>query len=275
MSSRSAVAALLTAVGLLPLAGCHSCRTTAISARPGCCPDPGPSVSGRLVPVPVPNGAAAPNGARRFVPPNGTAPVTHLEPGPRRSPLVPDRRESARLPTREPPIVSVPGKPDPKTEDEPDAQRAIDLPGFAIARPGVASGIQPFPDGVTWLKNKGYKTVLHLTTPGDDNAAAKRQFESKGLTYTSLEVSPARLTEEVYKAFVKAVEDRESHPLFVYDKDGSSAGALWYLYNRLHLKNTAEKSRAEAQRLGLRPDEEGEHATMWLAVQALVKKLKQ
>jgi len=269
MRPRTVLLALLSAVGVWGAAGCHTCRQTEISARPPCCGDAGTSVSGRLVPVP------SPYGARPYVAPEGPSQATYLEPLPRRPLPGIDRRESARLPsTKEPPIVNVPNKTDPKTEDEPGAQSAIDLPGFAIARPGVASGIQPFPDGITWLKNKGYKTVLHLTAPGDDTTAAKRQFEAKGLTYTSLEVSPARLSEEVYKKFVEAVEDRESHPLFVYDKDGSSAGALWYLYNRVELKNTAEKSRAEAQRLGLRPDEEGEHATMWVAVQALLKKLK-
>lgn len=269
MSPRTARLALLTAA-LAGLAGCHTCRRTAVSARPPCCDGAVPSVSGRLVPVP------SPYGVRPYARPNGPSQVTYLEPLPRRAPLGIDRREAARLPTtKEPPVANIPHKAlDPKTEDEPDAQSAIDLPGLAIARPGVASGIQPFPDGITWLKKKGYKTALHLTTPGDDDAAARRQFEGKGLKYTSLEVSPARLTEEVYKQFVEAVEDRESHPLFVYDKDGSSAGALWYLYNRVELRNTAEKSLAEAQRLGLRPDEEGEHATMWVAVQALLKKLK-
>lgn len=246
----------LTAVGLLALAGCRTCRHTEISARPPC-DGYGPTTT-RLVPVPAPPGG--PRQATYFEPaPNGTRP--------------PQRSGSARLPTREPPL-SVPGRPDPKTDDEPDAQSAIDLPGFAIARPGVATGIQPFPDGITWLKNRGYRTVLHLSGPGEDTAAARRQFEAKGLKYTNLVVSPARLNEETYKAFVKAVEDKEAQPLFVYDKDGSNAGGMWFLYNRVGLNNSDEKSRAEAQRLGLRPDDDGEHGTMWLAVQALLKKLK-
>lgn len=311
---------LLAAVGLLSLAGCKTCRYSEYSASrvggPASCGCTSALPPGRLVPAPMMQpplaGAPRPDGQFYAAPPqaaasdpNGTAPVTYLEPAPNRGGgnggggngggAAPDLR--MRPPaqggqpgtTREPPVANVPPAPPeekpkptdgdggtaekPKASSEPDAQSAIDLPGFAIARQGVATGIQPFPDGVTWLKNKGYKAVLHLRAPGEDNAAAKRQFESKGLKYASVEASPARLTVELYRDFVKAVDDKTTHPLFVYDRDGSVAGGLWFLYNRVHLKASQKQSLAEAQRLGLRPDEEGEHATMWLAVQTVLKKL--
>jgi protein tyrosine phosphatase (PTP) superfamily phosphohydrolase (DUF442 family) len=149
----------------------------------------------------------------------------------------------------------------------------IDIPGFALARPNVATGLRPFPDGIDWLKARGYKAVLHLRAPGEDNKAAQREFEKRGLRYLSLEVSPARLSTEIYDSFVSVVADTKNHPLFVYDKDGSVAGGLWYLYFRVQHKLSDEKARAEAERLGLRFDDDVEHKTMWLAVQALLKKL--
>lgn len=172
--------------------------------------------------------------------------------------------------TREPPLANVPGK-EADTNDEP---QAIDLPGFAIATTGVASGIKPFPDGITWLAEKGYRTVLHLRGPGEDSPATRRLFEAKGMRYMSLEVTPARLNRQTYEQFVVMVRNTDLHPLFVYDKDGSAAGGLWFLYNRVALEQSAEKSRSEAQRLGLRTDDDSEHKAMWLAVQKLLASLK-
>lgn len=95
--------------------------------------------------------------------------------------------------------------------------------------------------------------MLHLRVPGEDNAAAQRQFEKKGLKYSSLEASPARITPELYQEFIRLVTDTTSHPLFVYDKDGSVAGGMWYLYFRVHMKQPDEKARAEAKHSGCVP----------------------
>jgi protein tyrosine phosphatase (PTP) superfamily phosphohydrolase (DUF442 family) len=176
-------------------------------------------------------------------------------------------------------MAAVPGRPAPRTEEkvereDKDTPQAIDLPGFAIAIPGVATGLRPFPDGIAWLAEKGYKAVLHLRAPGEDDAADRKLFERKGLVYLSLEVSPGTLSKEVLDRFVRAVNDTARHPLFVYDKDGSVAGGLWYLYFRAHLKQPDEKARAEAQRLGLRLDDDAEHRRMLLAVQKLLEGLR-
>ena len=52
----------------------------------------------------------------------------------------------------------------------------VDVPGYTVVRARVASGQQPFPDGIAWLQTKGYRTVLHLRAPGEDGTAARRQF---------------------------------------------------------------------------------------------------
>lgn len=292
------LAALIGAVGLV---GCESCchrRTTC--AQPYCanCVDtiqpprmvpaplpPGPSAGVLGAPAPAtyisppPDNRPAPAeiGSPIPTPPDAAAPAAEGPPTVRLLPPGP-RRESARVPqdsTKEPPIASVPEKPAPKVEEERDRETPapIDIPGFALARPNVATGLRPFPDGIDWLKARGYKAVLHLRAPGEDNTAAQREFEKRGLRYLSLEVSPARLTKELYEEFVKVVTDTKNHPLFVYDKDSSVAGGLWYLYFRVQQKQPDEKARAEAERLGLRFDDDVEHKTMWLAVQTLLKKL--
>lgn len=178
-------------------------------------------------------------------------------------------------------MAAVPGQPGPRTAENRDREDretplAIDLPGFTVVFAGVASGLRPFPDGIPWLAGKGYRTVLHLRAPGEDTAAARKLFEKNGLRYTSLEASPARLDRRLYEDFVRAVEDGASRPLFVYDKDGSVAGGLWYLYFRVHRREPDDRARAEAKRLGLRLDDDDavEHRTMFLAVQKLLETLR-
>ncbi len=276
--TRRTLNACLLAAGLALLAGCQTCRRTDyVSARTPCpC---GTAPPGRVVPVPpAPAPIAPPPRVETPVPetpPPDATPPAAVPPPVRLGP--PIRRDASRPPqTTEPPVASVPGQPAPKVEEDRDKPLPIDLPGFAIARPNVASGVKPFPDGVKWLKDHGYKTVLHLREPDEDNAAARRMFEGKGLKYLSLEASPARLSKELYDQFVKIVEDTGNKPLFVFDKDGSAAGGLWFLYFRLAQKYTPEKAQAEAGRLGLQygDDASDEHKTMRLAVDAFLKRLK-
>ncbi len=183
-------------------------------------------------------------------------------------PPSPIHRAEAREPsdsTKEPPIARVP--------NDTEMPQAIDLPGFAIAITGVANGIKPFPDGINWLAERGYKAALHLRGSNENNVASRRMFEKKGLKYLTLELDAYSLTKEVYESFVKQVNATENHPLFVFDRDGSLAGALWYLYFRVEKQESDEKARAEAQRLGLRFDDE-EHRPMVLAAQRLLAELR-
>ncbi len=137
---------------------------------------------------------------------------------------------------------------------------------FAVALPGVTSGLRPMLDGLDWLKSKGYKTVLHIKRPGQDDAADRKQVEKRGLTYLALDVSPETLNAKVVEEFTRIVSDKSSYPLFIYDKDGSLAGGLWYLYFR-QTEESVDLALIRAGSLGLRTTGDGPHAEMWLAIQ--------
>jgi protein tyrosine phosphatase (PTP) superfamily phosphohydrolase (DUF442 family) len=182
-------------------------------------------------------------------------------------PLGPDSVGDAKrlygAPTQEPPAAPLP----PLRDDKDTPPLAVDVPQFAIAKEDVASGLQPFPDGIAWLQAHRYRTVLHLRAPGEDDSAARRQFEKRGLRYVSLEVSPKGLSKDVVDQFSRLVTENANLPLFVYDKEGALAGGLWYLYFRTAEGTSDEKARSEAIRLGFQPDQNNEHRTMWVAVQ--------
>jgi protein tyrosine phosphatase (PTP) superfamily phosphohydrolase (DUF442 family) len=145
----------------------------------------------------------------------------------------------------------------------------VDIPGFTVVRGKVASGQQPFPDGIAWLQTKGYKTVLHLRSPGEDGTAARRQFEKRGLQYISLEVAPGVLTKDLAEQFNRMVADETNLPMFVCDRDGALTGSLWYLHFRLN-GMPDDKALAEANRFGFRPDQDEDHKSLLTAAWMLL-----
>jgi protein tyrosine phosphatase (PTP) superfamily phosphohydrolase (DUF442 family) len=171
--------------------------------------------------------------------------------------------------SREPPKVSeLPPAAQPK---EPSQASPIDIPQFAVVRTNVATGLQPFPDGVAWLKDHSYRVVLHVRPAGTDDTAARRQFEKYGLRYLAIDVDAQTLSKETVDQFNRLVGDEANLPLFVYDKDASLTGGLWYLHFRLVEGLSDEKARAEASRLGFRQETDDNHRTMWVAVQKLLE----
>jgi protein tyrosine phosphatase (PTP) superfamily phosphohydrolase (DUF442 family) len=270
MTARRAKLARAIGLALVCAAGC--CAIGPQEARyppaPGCdhCSSGTPATA-RLTPTPAGPGLATVPG-QPTMPPGAEAGV-RLAP-PETIAAEPPRDKSRYYPPRsaEPPVAAVPPTPREGTAATPTLP---DIPQFAIAKKGVAAGQQPFSDGVTWLKQHGYRTVLHVRPPEDTGTAAKQIFEQRGLKYVSLQVSPATLSRDVIDQFNRVLTDAGNQPLFVFDRDGALAGGLWYLHFRLVDGLSDARARAEAARLGFRED--GAHLAMWLAVQKYLRDL--
>lgn len=250
------------------------------------------------VPVPNPPAVAAPPPGAMIVPPGGIAPPGQAAPPPNAaiqqnnyiapaSPMPPTPRPPSAGPNvyleqpqpAAPPSDTrtyTPQTPEPPTmrnDSKASPALPVDIPQFTTVKPNIAGGQEPLADGITWLKQHGYRSVLHVRAPGENDDEARKQYEQAGLRYQSLEVSPQTLTKETADNFNRLVGDKDHLPLFVYDKDGSLAGALWYLHFRLVDRATADKAREEAERLGFKPERGDAFVEMWLAVQKLLKDL--
>lgn len=221
-------------------------------------PPSGPSTPPASPPPSAPS-AGVPNVQLEAPEPVGSDPA---RPMPNDSPPPRDTTRKYAQQTPEPPAA-------PPAKDNGAASPAmpVDIPQFTAVKPNVASGQEPFADGVGWLKAHGYRTVLHIRAPGADDREARRSFEQNGLRYLSLEVSPQTLSKDIVDQFNRSIADPANLPLFVYDKDSSLAGGLWYLHFRLVAKESDENAREDAARLGFRPNDKGPHQAMWLAVQ--------
>jgi protein tyrosine phosphatase (PTP) superfamily phosphohydrolase (DUF442 family) len=181
-------------------------------------------------------------------------------------------RESLRPYTPQTP--EPPSAPQRREDRESSPPLPVDIPRFAMVKPSIANGHEPYPEGVNWLSKHGYRAVLHLLAPGENDTEARRAFESSGLRYLRLEVSPQTLSRDIVEEFNRLVKDASNLPLFVYDREGTLAGGLWYLHFRLVEKKTDKEARQEVERLGFRETDQGPQATMWVAVQNLLKVLK-
>jgi hypothetical protein len=195
--------------------------------------------------------------------------------GVRLSPPVVDSEEPPRLrDDRLPRIPKVPEKPRVREEPDGSPKLPVGIPQFAVARDQIAAGLKPSIEGLDWLQEHGYRTVLHVRLPGEDDVGDRKQVTKRGMKYVSLEVSPVTLAPAVLAEFGRLIKDNSAHPLFVYDKDGMLAGGLWYLYFRTVENEADETARIKANRLGLSEDTQGDHKAMWLAIQKYLSEQK-
>jgi protein tyrosine phosphatase (PTP) superfamily phosphohydrolase (DUF442 family) len=143
----------------------------------------------------------------------------------------------------------------------------VEIPGFTIVREQVASGRKPFSEGFDYLKRNGYAAVLYMHEPGEDYSADKREAEQRGLKYFTIDVSAKTLGRPVVEQFNRLVGEAGNRPLFVYDRNGQLAGALWYLHFRTVEQMSDEAAREKATALGLKTQKENLNQPLWLAIQ--------
>ena len=144
------------------------------------------------------------------------------------------------------------------------------IPQFALAKANVYAGLRPPLEGLDWLQANGVQTVVQVRLFGEDDSADRKQVEKRNMRYIPFEVSPVALTKEKTDEFIKLVRDGAQPGIFVYDQDGSLAGAMWYLHLRLGESLDDDASQLRAVPLGLQMNRAGQHREMWLAAQKLL-----
>jgi protein tyrosine phosphatase (PTP) superfamily phosphohydrolase (DUF442 family) len=183
-------------------------------------------------------------------------------------PLITESKEKLKL---YPPQTPEPDKA-PQAKKDSLPLFPVGIPNFSPIKDQVSAGSRPSLDGLDWLKDNGYRTVLFVRAPGEDDSTDRKQVEKRGMKYLSLEVSPATLSPQVVDDFNQIVNAAKDYPLFVYDRDGSLAGGLWFLHFRGGDARADDAARIRAGSLGFREDRDDSHRSMWLAIQKLLSK---
>jgi hypothetical protein len=160
-----------------------------------------------------------------------------------------------------------------RTAEPPAAPLPVDIPQFALVYDRVASGLRPAKtDGLDWLKANGYRAVLYLRRISDDETSDRRQVESRGLKYMSLEIQPQSLRESLDQ-FNFIVNDSANYPLFVYSREPMISGSLWYLHFRTVDRLADDLAKAKAVPLGLQQEQTDANRPMWLAIQKVLEQV--
>jgi len=126
------------------------------------------------------------------------------------------------------------------------------LKRFAVVEPKLAGGSLPSTDGLDWLSEKGYRTLVDLREPGDVQSTFLAEVSRRGLRYISLPVSLTTVDRDHLARFGFEVSLADARPLYFFDADGKRAGMLWYLH-RMTDKNESydpEDASHQAEELG-------------------------
>ncbi len=146
-----------------------------------------------------------------------------------------------------------PPDPSPAASDGPGVARfvAVDLK--------LAGGSAPTTAGLRWLSEKGYRTLLDLRETSEVPPTFISEVSNQGLRYIALPISKKTIDRDHVARFNFEMAAADSRPLFFFDADGSSAGALWYIRRVVVDHVDQQIAHREAAELGLSDQ------TYWLA----------
>jgi protein tyrosine phosphatase (PTP) superfamily phosphohydrolase (DUF442 family) len=174
------------------------------------------------------------------------------------------RRDSSALET------SLDSKQQPAENPEP-APSASGGPGlnhFLSVDLKLAGGSLPSSAGLTWLAQKGYRTLVDLRESSEVPPAFIADVTQRGLRYVALPTSAKNLDRDQVTRFNFEVGLGEARPLYFFDADGTRAGALWYIRRMTVDKADQAVARREAEELGLAQGTLWQSASNYVAAQS-------
>jgi protein tyrosine phosphatase (PTP) superfamily phosphohydrolase (DUF442 family) len=184
------------------------------------------------------------------------------------NPNIPSDPLPSRSPDQLPTTTPVPYTANASPKPERVETSSVGLPAFT-AVPGlekVASGRKPTLDGLNWLQQNGYRTVIYIHKPDWKAVPAAELCEARGMKFVGIPVSANRMSEAA-KAFDAALADTANRPLYVCDDTGLWAGTLWYAHFRAVGLVNPDAAKVRATALGLGdPDTNAEQKKLWNAV---------
>jgi protein tyrosine phosphatase (PTP) superfamily phosphohydrolase (DUF442 family) len=170
--------------------------------------------------------------------------------------------------------INVPAKPkgngangQPSTSSGKEAaatDAATGIPGYYDGiESNVATGGQPTLEGMKWLKERGFKTVLNLLPDSEADPAEASMVRQLELEYISLPITPQTIDAAAIDEFNQIVDDTKNRPIFIHDSTGSRTGAMWYLHRVTVDKIPEDRALRQAERIGLKDSD----TELWLAIQ--------
>lgn len=141
------------------------------------------------------------------------------------------------------------------------------LSAFASVEPGLALGTTPTPETLRWLADHGYKTILDLRDGPEPRDMLIASAARAGLRYVALPISLDSWDGQTLNRFDLEIRLEDARPLYVFDGDGSRAGAVWLVRRVTRDQAAIDQAEQELAEAGLKRAE-ARHAA-----RALIRKL--
>ena len=121
----------------------------------------------------------------------------------------------------------------------------------ASVAPALSGGSLPSAEGLDWLKEKGYRTLVDLRQRSEVDPSFPDQVNDHGMLYVPIPFAANPISLIRLARFNDLVNQNDQRPLYFCDTDGRRAGLIWYL--RLRSKDHEEmtSARAKAEEIGL------------------------
>ncbi len=124
------------------------------------------------------------------------------------------------------------------------------IPGYRLARPGVAVGGAPTRAALEELKKAGLKTLVDLRMPAEGTEGEESLARELGLRYVSVPFTSSTFSETDAAAVKTALDDTSEAPVLVHCASGNRVGGVFAVLASLDGK-TPDAAMAEGRRLGL------------------------
>ncbi len=129
----------------------------------------------------------------------------------------------------------------------------------------LAGGSAPSSAGLSWLADKGYRTLVDLRQPSEVPAGFIGDVSRAGLRYIALPVDLASIDGRSVSRFNFEIAAGEARPTFFFDSNGGRAGALWYIRRMLTDKVDHQIARREAEEIGIASQSDWAAASAYVA----------
>ena len=132
------------------------------------------------------------------------------------------------------------------------APNAIQIPRFAQIRPGLSRGGDPREEGLRYLHDQGYKTIVSFLVDQDESA----RVVQSGMRYVHIPMrsglfSAQPPTDEQVSKFLSVVTDSTQYPVFIHCHAGKDrTGAMSAIYRMEACGWTADEAIDEMKAFG-------------------------
>ena len=127
------------------------------------------------------------------------------------------------------------------------AAAGIGIARFASVNLNLAGGSLPSAAGLTWLADKGYRTIVDLRDSTEVSPSFIATVAKRGLRYVALPMNLETIDADHVARFQFEIGSADARPLFFFDSDGSRPGSLWYIRRLTVDKVDPQIARREAE----------------------------